>query len=141
METEVMGTPQTIYMNEVEESILELAGTRAAYADRMNESALEIMESGDISEISEAADIIAEIAVSKEAKGNKYVSAYEVEVIDVLKGNRDGIATHLLLPPDLKGDSTYYVFFKENEGKYLLFARGHSVVETTAETTDALVLD
>lgn len=143
-QTEIMGTSVTIELNEVEEEIQQnIAGT-SIYAVESDFIETEIMDGTDISNISEMADIIGKIRVSNEEKGNKYASAYEIEVVGMLKGNEDAIATHMFLPSDLEEDRDYYVFLKEsseNAGEYLLFARDIPLVEVTEEVTATLSLD
>ena len=141
VETEIMGTLVTVELGEAEEKILEKIEENNRDTVRMGATEVQIMKGRDVSEISDAADIVAEICVSKEEKGNKYVSAYEVEVIEVQKGDRNGIATHMLLPPDLKEDRSYYVFLKGDGEECLLFARDIPVVEATAEVTKELILE
>lgn len=81
VETEIMGTLVTVELEDVEEKILEKIEENNRDAARMDATEVQIMKGRNVSEISDAADIVAEICVSNEEKGNKYVSAYEVEVI------------------------------------------------------------
>lgn len=103
-----------------------------------------VTNSDDIREISDQADVIAEIRVFSEAPSNKYSSVYSLEVLNVLKGPEGAVASHMSLPPDLDPDTTYYVFLNEDPecpGNYLLCSRAYPVADTAVFTAENLSLE
>lgn len=76
--------------------------------------------------LSNEADVIAKVRVSDELLCNKYVSAYTVEVVEMIKGPVGSVASAMPLPPGLDPSEMYFIYLKENgEGSedYQIFSR------------------
>lgn len=96
-----------------------------------------LSESTDLSVLFKEADLVVRVRLSDPRPFNVYAAGYAVEVLTVLKGDENGVASHINLPPDLDLSKTYYLFLQKDpqfpQG-YNLFSRVYPVVEVTDET-------
>lgn len=97
----------------------------------------------EISEVAKEADVIARVRLSQEGNINKYVSIYEAQLLEIVKGPEESVAPNLILPPELDQGKEYYVFLARDpqlEREYNTFAHYFPVLEVTEANTAALGL-
>ena len=93
-----------------------------------------ISYSTDLDRLKKEAEGVAEIRLLTERKVNEYVSTYEIETKNMIKGNEDYLAHYQALPPGLKLNSNYYVFLKKDpdcDTDYILFSKERLAVPAT----------
>lgn len=98
----------------------------------------------DITTVSQEADLVLKVKVSEEREINRYVSDYQIEVIEILSGPENYNTSIMSLPPNLENDGYYYVFLEKipgEENNYALSSRQLPVVPVTEEATQSLSLD
>lgn len=98
----------------------------------------------EISQVAQEADVIAKVRLSQRENINKYVSNYEVQLLEIIKGPEGSVASYSLLPPDLDQGKDYYIFLAEDpeiEGVYDVFSQVYPVLEVNAETTAELSIE
>lgn len=92
----------------------------------------------DIGQVAKEADVIARVRLSQRETINKYVSNYEVQLLEIVKGPEGSVAAYITLPPDLDQGKEYYVFLAEDpeiKGEYYTFSQVYPALEVSAETT------
>lgn len=95
----------------------------------------------NLSELDEEADAIAEIKLLSEKKANEYVSLYEIETVNMVKGNINYMAQCISLPPNLELNKSYYVFLKldpDSDTDYVIFSKKKPVVLATERVRNVL---
>ena len=98
----------------------------------------------DITKVSQEADLVLKVKVSEEREINRYVSDYQIEVIEILSGPENYNTSIMSLPPNLENDGYYYAFLEKipgEENNYALSSRQLPVVPVTEEATQSLSLD
>ena len=98
----------------------------------------EVSFAEDISEVAKGADVIARVRLSQRENINKYVSNYEVQLLEIVKGPEGSVAAYITLPPDLDQGKEYYIFLAEDpeiKGEYYTYSQAYPVLEVSAEAT------
>ncbi|MCI9467378.1 MAG: hypothetical protein HFE99_09750 [Ruminiclostridium sp.] len=92
----------------------------------------------DISQVADEADVIARVRLSQRENINQYVSNYEVQLLEIVKGPEGSVAAYITLPPDLDQGKEYYIFLAEDpeiKGEYYTYSQAYPVLEVSAEAT------
>ena len=95
----------------------------------------------DLSELDEEADAIAEIKLLSEKRVNEYVSLYEIDTVNMVKGNMNYMAQYMSLSPNLELDKNYYVFLKldpDSDTDYVIFSKNRPAVLATERVRNVL---
>lgn len=98
----------------------------------------------DLSELDEEADAIAEIKLLSEKRANDYVSLYEIDTVNMVKGNINYMAQYISLPPNLELNKNYYVFLKldpDCDTEYVIFSKSKPAVLATERVRNVLKMN
>ena len=126
---------EKIRIREAEERIQSF--TEANSAKFKEEYDTKISYSADINSLKKEAEGVAEIRLLTERKVNKYKSTYDIETVNMIKGNEAYMPYYQVLPPGLELNSNYYVFLKKDpdcDTNYILFSKEKPVTPVTDET-------
>lgn len=104
------------------------------------ENKTEISVSTDKAAVAREAEIIAEVTLSDEKNENKYTSVYKVESCKAVKGDESFTVDYISLPPNLKSDTAYYVFFKyDADNEPIKFSRAYPAIEKSELNIEKLI--